>query len=613
MFKKVLIVFIRYFFFWLVYFWVSNIVFLLANYRLTGTLEFSEIAKILILGTKMDLSMAGYLTVLPGILIAFSFLFSSKKVGLILKIYTLLLLIIATFLNIIDLGLYPHWGTRVGINAFDYIGDMKGVMSNFTFGIAVTAVLAFSANLFLFMRFFKLFIFKSILKSSGFKWFKSPVLLFLTASLIIPIRGSFNTSPMNLSFVAFSDNMYVNQAASNYLWHFLYTVDKRDSFTNPCIYFENNKAENIFSEVERNRVYSDSLLLELGNPATPNVVLVILESFSNKIIPALGGNYNVCPNINSLCDSSIVFSSFYASGNRSDRGISAILGGYPSLLEESIMRFPDKSDKLTLLSHYFNRNGYKNSFYYGGDIDFFSMKSILLQGDYDEIISQGHFPRRLSKLSKWGVPDEYLFSRLLAELKNETGKFLKIIYTLSSHPPFDVPFDKIKGNSNESKYLNSVAYTDSCLGAFISGFKETDLWENTLVIITSDHGYIEPGPTDVSNPESYRIPLIWTGGVVQKPMVIDIPGGQPDFIPTLVRQLGWEYEPQQFGHDLFSSPSFAFYMHDSGWGYVTKENKHFFSRFLNRYKTYGQYGEDENYFDFPKAYLQVLHNDFLKK
>ena len=93
----------------------------------------------------------------------------------------------------------------------------------------------------------------------------------------------------------------------------------------------------------------------------------------------------MCPNIDSISKNAINFTSFYASGNRSDRGLSAIIGGYPSLLTQSIANFPDKSDKLTMISDYFNRNGYTTSFYYGGDIDFYNLKSFVLQGNFENI------------------------------------------------------------------------------------------------------------------------------------------------------------------------------------------------------------------------------------
>ena len=611
--KKSVIIFFKYFLFWLFYFWVSKLVFLLANIKLSSDLDFIEIIKIFLIGTKMDLSMAGYLTILPGVILAVSFLFSAKILSVILKGYTIIILVITTFLNVLDLALFPHWGTRVGINAFNYLGDPKGVISNITLGDSIAVLTVFLLFFILFLLFYNRFISKSIQKEIRLKWFFSPVLLFLTACLIIPVRGGFSTSPMNLSVVSFSDKLYANQVASNYLWNFFNSVERRKSYENPCNYTNSKVAWRIFSEVESQRINSDTIIIHQNNEVLPNVILIVLESFSNKVISLFGGEYNVCPNLDLLSAEGIIFPSFYASGNRSDRGMSALLGGYPSLLEMSIMRFPDKSDKITLLSDYFNRHDYVSSFYYGGDIDFYSLKSFVLQGKYDNIISQENFPGELQNMSKWGVHDGYLFDRVLQDITRETEPFFTVAYTLSSHPPYDVPFNKIKGNSDNNKYLNSVAYTDSCVGEFIGALKKSEKWENTLVIITADHGSLRPGPTEIIEPATYRIPLIFTGGVVKNRGVVNNVGGQPDLMPTIIRQLGWEMDSVLFGHDLFSLPSYAFYMLENGWGYINDDGEYYYDQIAGDFKTFKQKENINPDFSFAKAYLQVLHEDFLNK
>jgi phosphoglycerol transferase MdoB-like AlkP superfamily enzyme len=266
-----------------------------------------------------------------------------------------------------------------------------------------------------------------------------------------------------------------------------------------------------------------------------------------------------------------------------------------------------------LISDYFNRHNYETSFYYGGDIDFYSLKSFVLQGKYDEIISQENFPGELQSLSKWGVPDGYLFNKVLHDIKLKKEPFFTVAYTLSSHPPYDVPFNKIKGNSDENKYLNSVAYTDNCVGDFTREFRKTEYWSNTLVIITADHGSLQPGRTEIIEPATYRIPLILTGGVVKKRGVINNICGQVDLIPTLVRQLGWEPDSVLFGHDIFSSPSYAFYMLDNGWGFINGNGEYYYDQISGSFKSFNKSAISQRDSNFAKAYLQVLHEDFLSK
>lgn len=497
--KNIIFAFLKYFLFWLIYFLVSKLVFLLFNFNLTGSLTFFEITGIFSHGLKMDLSMVSYLMLIPGIILSFSFLISPKVLRAIFKIYTVFLLIIITFINILDLGLYPHWGTRVGITAFDYIGDPQGVVSSVTWKDVLAAIFSFLFFFGVFTWFYNRFIKESIFIAARQKWYLFPVVLFITALLFIPIRGGLGTSPINYSTVSFSSKLYVNQASYNFLWNFFKTAERKKKMLNPCEFFDKNEAFNNFNLFEKQRTETDSVLIDIDKNNPPNVVLIILESFSNKVITSFGAEKGVCKNLDSICAESILFSNFYAGGNRSDRGMAAILGAYPSLLTHSIINYPEKSNKLTMMSDYFKRNSYRTSFYYGGDIDFYNLKSFVLQGEYNKIVGQADFPKEIRNLSSWGAPDGYLFERVLDEL-DKSQPFFTVAYTLSSHTPYDVPAQIIKGQSTEDKYLNSVAYTDSCLGDFIRAFKKTKYWNNTLVIITADHGHLYPGPTGIVEP-----------------------------------------------------------------------------------------------------------------
>lgn len=611
--KRALFLFLKYIVFWLIYFWVSKLIFLLFNFGQTQNLVFPEILKIFTLGSQLDLSMASYLTVLPGIAISVLMFVNPKILDAFLKAFTAFIFVIATFLNVLDLGLYPHWGTRVAVSAFNYVGDPKGIVANITWSDVLMTLALVVFYTIAFKWFYRLLLTVGKPRLAIKQWYVLPIMLFLTASLIIPIRGGFGVSPINQSTVSFSNKLYANHAASNYLWNFFKTVERRKKMENPCNYAVLEDAVRIFNEVENSRTSSDTIFIHPKENAKPNVLLIILESFSNKVISSFGGEFGVCPNLDEISSGAVIFPSFYASGNRSDRGMSAVLGGYPSLLRTSIVRFPDKSDQLTMISDYFNQNNYASTFYYGGDIDFYNMKSIVLQGNYDGIVTQEDFPEKVQSMSKWGAPDGFLFDRVLADIAKTEQPFFTVAYTISSHPPYDVPAKIIEGDSNDAKYLNSVAYTDSCLGAFIRAFKKTPEWENTLVVITADHGALYPGPSEIIEPATYRIPLIWTGGVIENHAVIDRIGGQTDLMPTLVRQMGGVPGPQTFGHDLFSSPQYAFYMLDDGWGYVIPGGAYYFSQTTKQFQTFYENENAQPDFDFAKSYMQVLHNDFLSK
>ena len=603
--------FLKYFVFWMIFFWIAKVFFLISNGSQTRSLSVSEVLGIFGYGLKMDISTTCYLLIIPGLLFSLMFFVPSRWVNRIVYIYTLIVLVVAAFLTVLDLGLYPHWGTRVNITAFNYIDDPVAMSASVSIGDVLKGLLVIAVLFFSFRLIYRRFFPEGIAVNEKVTGYTSFILLFLVATLIIPIRGGLDTSPLNLSSVAFSPKLYVNQAASNFLWNFAKSAEKRKRLENPCAYMPKEESERLFQLFMK----SDSLvtrpqLIKIKPDKQPNVILIILESFSNKVIAPLGGMHGIAPNLDSLCTKSIVFTNFYSTGNRSDRGISAIMGGYPSLLSTSIMVSPEKSRSLTLLPEYFNRHNYNTSFYYGGDINFYNLKTFVLQSNCAKITTKSDFPAKLGRMTKWGVPDGYLFERALDDLKSEKEPFMKTIYTVSSHPPYDVPFSRIKGNSVDEKYLNSVAYTDSCLGVFINGFRKSQLWDNTLFIVTADHGTISPGPTDITETASYRIPMIWSGGVVDSLQRIETITQQVDFDATLIHQLGWKVDSSKFARDFFTSRPHAFYMLDSGWGYVTPEGEYYFDQNAHDFirKPTPKTMED---LQLPKAYMQVLHDDFI--
>src|SRR5690606_7393298 len=150
----------------------------------------------------------------------------------------------------------------------------------------------------------------------------------------------------------------------------------------------------------------------------------------------------------------------YASGDRTDKGLIAILSGYPAQPQTSIIKFPAKTERLPQLNRFIREMGYRTSFIYGGDIDFANFRSYLNSSGFDHLTTLDDFDDELYT-SKWGVHDHHMFKRALEELDTTTAPFFKVILTLSSHEPFDVPIEPLlPGNDAESLFLNSCHYTD---------------------------------------------------------------------------------------------------------------------------------------------------------
>src|SRR5690606_33876932 len=308
-----------------------------------------------------------------------------------------------------------------------------------------------------------------------------PLFLFISASLIIPIRGGLQLAPLNVSDAYFSDNSFANQAAINVPWNFFNAVlRKTHDNTNPYIFMEEVEAKRLLST---QLSQDDTNKISLLNTMRPNVLLVMWESLTAKAVKSLGGLDNVTPEFEQLTKEGILFTNFYASGDRSDKGIISILSGFPAQPTQSIIKLPSKSSKLPILSQDFEAAGYNTAFYYGGELAFANIKSYLVNGGFDNIVGKSEFDKK-DWNSKWGAHDHVVFNRVLDDLKEKQAPFFTTNYTLSSHEPFEVPMEaQIKGQDEESLFLNSLYYTDKSLGDFIRELKRMPIYEETLIII----------------------------------------------------------------------------------------------------------------------------------
>ncbi|GHA53805.1 iduronate-2-sulfatase [Amylibacter ulvae] len=106
-------------------------------------------------------------------------------------------------------------------------------------------------------------------------------------------------------------------------------------------------------------------------------------------------------------------------------------------------------------------------------------------------------------------------------------------------------------------YLASIAYADHLLGRVLDRMDEQSLWENTLVVLWSDHGW-ELGEKLTFRKFSLweralRVPLIFAGAGIDKGKTQE-PVSLIDIAPTLFAQSGLPKPDQFSGQDL--SPLF---------------------------------------------------------
>lgn len=157
--------------------------------------------------------------------------------------------------------------------------------------------------------------------------------------------------------------------------------------------------------------------------------------------------------------------------------------------------------------------------------------------------------------------DEKLFSKSITILQELSQPFYAQMVTMSMHGP-DYPRTNSALNQQEFKeqmvkdYCVATQYTDSCIGRFIEKLKETDLYSNSVIVITGDHNcvdfnHFEGRPTPTLSDHS--IPFILLNAPARSNHQNKVVG-QVDIYTTLLHCMGCQdYNWKGLGEDLFQS------------------------------------------------------------
>lgn len=551
-------------------------------------------------GLPLDLSMAGYLTALPALLLFLSDLpiaaFHRPQAlriwrGVLAGYFCLASLAVALSF-VANMGLYGYWRFPLDSTAWFFLTTSPvDAMASVGWGEGLLGLVAILVVTVVISLVFHL-LYRNAFRSSADcnRW---PILveLLLLAALFLPIRGGVTVSSMNTGKAYFSQRTVVNHAAVNPLFSFMESMTHQEDFASQYRFMDDVRAHFLVYDFNKPTMNTSTPRVLPGNfQDSPDIYLIVLESFSDTVTKARtpdihGRMVEVTPQINALKKQGMYFSRFYANSFRTDRGLVSILLGYPAPATVSLMKYPKMTAALpSLAAHLSKQRYYKLQYYYGGDADFTNMRSFLINQGFEDITSDVDFPLS-DRLSKWGVPDHLLFARVKSQLaayyKNPPTNypFLRVIQTSSSHEPFDVPYHRLR-----DKTLNAFAYADSCVGNFVSWLRKTPQWKNSLVIIVPDHLGAWPKNADNFKPWRFHIPMIWTGGYIQKPCVVDTLASQQDLAATLLGQFGVDCRDMTFSKDIFekSTPHYAFFLMNDGIGMIDRDNTLIYDNKLGR-------------------------------
>jgi phosphoglycerol transferase MdoB-like AlkP superfamily enzyme len=572
---KSFIVFGRFFLFWIIFFFLERLIFLIYFSERISYLGTTEIISTFWRALRLDFSMAAYISALPAIIyVILLFLPSVKFPKTIAKSYVLFFVVLFSIIAISNLNLYREWGSKINFRALDMaINSPKEAIASTSSSPVILMFSILFAYLICSVYISSKFILYKIADRTKSLGLKLTISFLVISTLFLAIRGGWQLTPINQSMAYFSNEIVLNHASVNTEWNLIQDViNNKFGNDNPYKYYEKDEAKKIVSELFSKPSKPSVKVLKSERP---NIVLIVLESFTAELVGSLGGEQGVSPNMDNLAADGILFEQVYAAAGRTDKGITATISGFPSQAIRSIMKQNAKHEKLPGIAQELALNSYSTSFYYGGESEFFNIKSYILSHGYKTLVDKHSFKSK-DMNSKWGTYDEKVFSKQMKDMDTVKQPFFSTILTLTNHEPFELPVkNHFSGDKVEDKFRSTTFYTDSCLGAYLKEARQKPWYKNTLFVILADHSHRLPANLTEHDPRRYRIPLLFFGNMIKpefRGTRISKIGNQTDLVATLLNQLNIDPVRYQWSKDLLNpdTQGFSFFNWDNGFGFATE-------------------------------------------
>ena len=566
--------------FWFALFFIGRIGFYLCIFPLLGDLPIVLLLQSFYKGLRLDLSTAGYLSIVPFILLNFYYFFPRRFLIKTADSLVIAFVLIYVLTAVGEACVYREWKSKLSMQALQHFMHPSEVFKTTSIGLTV---LFFVLSALLSLIFIKIYLkWVSLLSfipfQKGSPKFGLIVFLVCLACMVISIRGGLQPIPIQSSDAFFCTQPIANDAAVNPFWNIVYNIiDYENRFkSNPFKDFEIGEADHIVKELYE--IEKDTTISILQS-AKPNIVFIIMESWNAHMIKSFGGD-DFAPFMDSISRQGIRFTKFYPAGYVSDQGIPAILSSYPAVSRISIINQNSKSAKLPCINQDLKKYGYQSGFFFGGDMNYGNIKSYIFNKSFDVIKEENDFDSS-HKRGKLGIQDGDMQRIYLEYLNKAKPPFVYAWFTLSSHMPYDFPGEKRQlVNHKENDFVNSVAYADRSFRDFFNVARNQDWYKNTLFVIVADHGHSDHKDFSVYDSEYHRIPLILFGDVIKpeyRGKEIANVFSQLDITPSLLKQMGLDEEAKQYvwGKNMWNpySKHLSYFCSFAGGGVVTNSGQ----------------------------------------
>ncbi len=294
-----------------------------------------------------------------------------------------------------------------------------------------------------------------------------------------------------------------------------------------------------------------------------HVVLIILESCYNAYLSIFGGSDETQPQMKKFLSRMEVFPNFYSVFSGSLHARFAIVSGlYP---DKSFISYENPSIPQKSLIEILRSHGFRVAFFYSSDRDYTRWYDYLRGRGIDDFYDRRNMPdKKKFRTVSWGIEERCTVAAMKAYFLEhaQAGEHLFLTYVPAA-PHF--PYDSAEGKFSvfpvgtpaltgdySGAYKNNLLYIDAVLADLISFLKDTDLLDQTLVVITNDHGEMlgdddrRLGHGWVLDPYLTNVPLIIMDPRRPGFRINHVFGCQVDILPTVLNLLDVPLPPNDF-------------------------------------------------------------------
>jgi len=513
------------------------------------------------IGIRMDTLLLCYAMVLPLVL---TVILPPRPLKWTLTLYFSAFLALAVFLEIASFPFMEEFSTRPDRLFIEHAGNwneisgmiLKGYSTELLLGVLATAL---SAALVIVLS---LKMFKNYQPVSCFK--RLALFVICLPLVFLGARSSISHRPANPSTAAFSNSHLVNQLGLNSTYSLMYAWNSlKKHETDPARVYGKMKLPELLGRI-RNYMLPGNIeeessipLLHSQDTSFPNqkpynLVIILEESLGAEYVGCLGG-LPLTPRLDQLSKEGLLFTSLYATGTRTVRGIEATVCGFLPTPGSSVVKLGLSQQHFFTLADLLQQNGYATEFIYGGDSQFDNMRSFFLGNGFQKIYDLKTFNNPVFEGS-WGVSDEDLFTKANKVFTSHgDAPFFALLLSTSNHDPFEFPDGRITlYEQPKMTRHNAMKYADHALGAFFDMAKKEDYYENTIFLVIADHSTRLRGQ-DLVPIHKFHIPGLIIGPNV-KPDCYKKVASQLDMPPTLLDLMGISAQTPLIGRPLLSLP-----------------------------------------------------------